>query len=72
LNRLGIDYDIRKDIYEEIKNLTIDDLSDFYSREIKPVNFNVAVIGKKENLDFSVLEKLGDFEELTLEEIFGY
>ncbi len=72
LNRLGIDYDVRKDIYEEIKNLTLDDLSDFYSREIKPVNFNVAVIGKKENLDFSVLEKLGDFEELTLEEIFGY
>ena len=54
----------------EIK--TWQDLSDFYNQEIKPVQFNVAVIGKKENLDLKILEKMGDFQELSLEEIFGY
>ena len=29
-------------------------------------------MGKKENLDQSAIENLGDFHELSLEEIFGY
>ena len=72
LNRVGLNYDVRKDIYQEIKNLSLEDLSDFYNQEITPVQFNVAVIGKKENLDLKILEKMGDFQELSLEEIFGY
>lgn len=72
LNRVGLNYDVRKDIYQEIKNLSLEDLSDFYNQEITPVQFNVAVIGKKENLDLKILEKMGDVKELSLEEIFGY
>jgi hypothetical protein len=29
-------------------------------------------MGKKENLDHSAIENLGDFQDLSLEEIFGY
>ena len=72
LKKLGIDYDLRKDMYDEIQNLTLKDLTDFYNQEIKPMTYNTAIMGKKENLDRSSLKGLGDFEEVTLEEIFGY
>jgi len=72
LQKLGIDYDIRKDMYEEIQNLTLADLTDFYDTEMRPLQYNTAIIGKKENLDLQALNKMGDFHELDLEEIFGY
>ena len=72
LKKIGIDYDIREKIYHEIENLQLEDLTQFYHQEIKPISYNVAIMGKKENLDHSAIENLGDFHELSLEEIFGY
>ncbi len=72
LKKIGIDYDIREKIYHEIENLQLKDLTQFYNQEIKPISYNVAIMGKKENLDHSAIENLGDFHELSLEEIFGY
>ncbi|CAI9685064.1 M16 family metallopeptidase [Elizabethkingia anophelis] len=72
MKKLGIDYDIRKDIYNEVKDLTLPQLSNFYNTEVKPVNYNTAIIGKKENLDMNAINKLGTFREVSLEEIFGY
>ncbi len=72
LKKLGIDYDIRKIIYDEIENLTLNDITDFYSTAMKPLKYNTAIIGKKENLDMVALQKLGVFQEVSLEEIFGY
>lgn len=72
LQKLGIDYDLRKDIYSEIEKLTLKDLTDFYNQEMKPLKFNTAIIGKKENLDMAAIQKIGTFQEVTLEEIFGY
>lgn len=72
LKKIGIDYDIREKIYHEIENLKLEDLTQFYNQEIKPISYNVAIMGKKENLDHSAIENLGNFQELSLEEIFGY
>lgn len=72
LKKLGIDYDLRKDIYAEIEKLTIADVTQFYNAEVKPLKYNTAIIGKKENLDMHAIRKLGTFEELTIEQIFGY
>ena len=72
LKKLGIDYDIRKIIYDEIENLTLNDVTDFYSTSMKPLKYNTAIIGKKENLDMEALQKLGIFQEVSLEDIFGY
>ena len=72
LKKIGIDYDIREKIYHEIENLLLEDLTQFYNQEISPISYNVAIMGKKENLDHSAIENLGDFHELSLEEIFGY
>ena len=72
LKKLGIDYDLRKDMYAEIEKLTLADVTNFYNNEIKPMKYNTAIIGKKENLDMSAINKMGTFHEVTLEEIFGY
>lgn len=72
LKKIGIDYDIREKIYHEIESLQLEDLTQFYNQEIKPISYNVAIMGKKENLDHSSIENLGDFHEVSLEEIFGY
>ena len=72
MKKLGFDYDIRKDIYSEIKNLTLDSTNDFFNKEVKTKQYNTAIIGKKESLDFETLKKLGTIEEVSLEEIFNY
>jgi zinc protease len=72
LKKLGFDYDIRKDTYKNIQNLTLDATNDFFNKEVKTKKYNTAIIGKKESLDFEALKKLGTIEEVSLEEIFNY
>ncbi len=72
LQKLGIYHDFRKDIYQQIESLTFDEVKDFYEKEIKPITFNTAIIGKKENLNKEVISKIGEIKELQLEDIFGF
>ncbi|MFT3920354.1 M16 family metallopeptidase [Cloacibacterium sp.] len=72
LRKLNIDSDVRKEVYSEIETLTINDLDRFYNSEIKPVKYSVVLIGKRENLNFEAVKGLGDLQELTLENVFGY
>lgn len=72
LQKLGVDYDIRKKIYNEIQALNLADLAKFYQTKIQPISFNTALIGKRENLNQEAVQKLGVFKELTLEDVFGY
>ena len=68
----GLNYDINKDIYEQTSKLTLDQLDQFFQKHIKGQKFNVGLIGKKDNLDWNAVQKLGDVKELTLEELFNY
>lgn len=72
LKKLGFDYDIRKDTYKNIQNLTLESTNDFFNKEVKTKKYNTAIIGKKESLDFEALTKLGIIKEVSLEEIFNY
>ncbi|UMQ41404.1 insulinase family protein [Chryseobacterium sp. Y16C] len=72
LKKLGIDYDFRKDIYQQIENLKFSDLKEFYQTSIKPIHFNTAIIGKKENLNREAVNKMGTFKEVSLKDIFGH
>jgi hypothetical protein len=72
LKKLNITYDFRKDIYQQIEGLKFEDLRQFYQTEIKPIHFNTAIIGKKENLNMEAVNQMGTFKELSLKDIFGY
>lgn len=72
LKKLNIHHDFRKDIYEQIQGLKFEDIKQFYQTEIKPVHFNTAIIGKKENLNMEAVSKMGTFKEVSLKDIFGH
>jgi predicted Zn-dependent peptidase len=72
LKRRGIDYDIRKDMYESIKNMTLQDLSSFFDQNIKGGEYTALVIGKKSDLDLNALKKMGDFKEMDIDYLFNY
>lgn len=68
----GIDYDIRKDVYEHMQTMTMDEFEGFFNENISGKNFTFLVMGKKENLDMNILAELGMLREVSLEEIFNY
>ena len=70
--RLGLDYDVRRDVYEQTQNMTFADLTKFQQAKIKGQNQVILVIGSKDRLNFKELAKYGTVQQLTLKEIFGY
>ncbi len=72
LKKLGIDYDIREEMYKVIERLTFEELSSFYQDRISGLTYNMALIGNRQELDFSQLEALGNVVELDLEELFNF
>lgn len=68
----GFDYDIRKDMYDAAKTMTIDQFATFFNNHVKGQKFNYLILGKKDKLDKKALNSLGEVEELSLEELFGY
>jgi predicted Zn-dependent peptidase len=70
--KLGLDYDIRKDIYAKVPTLSFAEVKAFEQEHLKGKQYNVLALGKKESLDLKSLEKYGQVTFLTLEDIFGY
>ncbi|MBF9236948.1 insulinase family protein [Hymenobacter sp. BT683] len=70
--RLGLDYDLRRDVYASTQKMTFDELNKFQNAKIKGQNQVILVIGSKDRLNFKELAKYGTVQQLTLKEIFGY
>ena len=70
--KLGLDHDIRKDIYEKAKTLSLEDIQKFQAENVKDSKYTILVLGDKNKLDIETLQKYGNLKYLTLEEIFGY
>ena len=70
--RLGLDYDLRRDVYASTQKMTFDELKKFQQTKIRGQNQVVLVIGSKDRLNFKELAKYGQVQQLTLKEIFGY
>ncbi|MBL4653983.1 MAG: insulinase family protein, partial [Flavobacteriales bacterium] len=68
----GIDYDIREEVYEKLKTMTMEEMKTFFNENIAGSTYVYCVIGKKSEMDMETLNKLGTVKELTLEEVFGY
>jgi predicted Zn-dependent peptidase len=70
--KLGLDYDIRKDIFKNVPNMTMTDIKSFEQNHLKNKQYTILVVGKKESLDMKTLEKYGKVTFLSLKDIFGY
>jgi predicted Zn-dependent peptidase len=69
---LGIDYDIRRDVYKYVQDVSLDGFSQFFDENIKDGKYSALIMGNKAQLDANVLKELCNVQELTLEEVFGY
>lgn len=70
--KLGLDYDIRKDVFTEVPKMTFADVKSFEEQNLKGKPYTVLVLGKKDGLDIKTLEKYGKVSFVSLEDIFGY
>ncbi len=70
--KLGVDYDIRKDVYEGVQSFDMSSLREFHNSHIANGTRVVMVLGSKDDLDLEVLKQYGEIKHLTLEDVFGY
>ncbi|SHI74810.1 Predicted Zn-dependent peptidase [Mesonia phycicola] len=72
LKKRGIDHDNRKEMYDTIASMTMEDLKEFFNNNIKGQDYNVLVIGNKKDANMDALSKLGKVEELDVDYLFNY
>jgi predicted Zn-dependent peptidase len=70
--KLGVDYDLRKDVYNQVENFDMSSLQDFHNSHISSGTRVVMVLGSKDDLDLEVLQQYGEIKHLTLKDVFGY
>ena len=70
--KLGLDYDIRKDIYQEVQNMKMADVKRFHSQHLSNKRYTITVLGNKKLINEKTLEKYGPVIWLSLAEVFGY
>lgn len=68
----GLDYDIRRDVYAQAKNMKLDNIAQFFNQHIKNRSYTYLILGDPAKLDMKYLESLGEVRQLSLNEIFGY
>lgn len=69
---MGLDYDINKDVYEKVQNMTLKDVTDFQQKNVKGRTYRYCILGNEKELDMEALGKVAPIKKLTLEDIFGY
>ncbi len=72
LLKRGIDYDIRQDMYKQIEDLSMADMSSFFDNNVKGQDYSISVIGNKKDLDMKALKKLGNVREMDVDYLFNY
>lgn len=68
----GLKQDLRIQKYAAIDNIGFADLKAFHSANLSSKPFTYAIVASEAKLKKEDLEKLGEFQKLSLEELFGY
>jgi len=70
--RLGLNYDMRKVVFDKVPALTLKDINDYQQKYIKGRTYTYCILGDEKNLDMEKLKAIGPIQMLSQEEIFGY
>ena len=70
--KLGIDYDLDAKIYEQLPQITLQNVVDFAKNRIANKPYRYLILGDEKELDMKSLEKIGPIKRLTTKEVFGY
>ncbi len=72
LKKRGLTENNREEIYNNIKNMTLSDLSAFFQENVKGGSYDVLVVGNKNDLNVNTLSRLGKVKELDVDYLFNY
>lgn len=70
--RMGRDYDIRKNTYDAVPGFTFANLKAFHAKELSKKPYTYCIVASEEKLKQEDMSKLGTVKKLTLAELFGY
>ncbi|QEH40270.1 pitrilysin family protein [Chitinophaga sp. XS-30] len=70
--KLGLDKDIRKSVYESIDKLTFDDIKQLHQQNIAGKPYSYCILASESRLKPEDLKQYGEVQKVSLEEIFGY
>jgi predicted Zn-dependent peptidase len=70
--RLGLDHDVDKDVFDAVPAFTMEDLVKFQEKWVKGRKYTVGILGDEKDLDLKALEPYGKIERVKTEDIFGY
>ncbi len=72
--KLGVNYDIRKDVFEKMNTFTIADVKKFQEEMLKNKTHTVLILGDKndKDLNFKELKQFGKIKTLSTEEVLGF
>jgi len=68
----GYTADRRKETFDNIQEMTLEDVKTFQEKYIKDKPYTYCILGDSKDLDLKSLGKIGKIKKLTKEEIFGY
>ena len=68
----GFDRDVRKDIYESLTNIKLEDVEQLHKSDLANKPYTYCIVASANKVKPDDLKKIGEVKELTLEEIFGY
>lgn len=70
--RKGWDHDCYREIYEAVKNLTMDDVVAFQKEHVAHRTYRYLVLGNKKELDMKYLKRRGKVRQFREKDIFVY
>ncbi|PWN71183.1 peptidase M16 [Chryseobacterium phosphatilyticum] len=70
--RLGNDFDMRKNVYEQAPKLSFTDINAFHDKEMKNKNYTYCLVASQDKVNEADMQKLGELKKLNLTEVFGY
>ena len=69
---MGVDFDMRKNTFEQLQNITLKDVEEFQQNNVKGMVYRSAFACDPQSLDKNQLQKLGEPIVLSPEKIFGF
>lgn len=70
--KMGLDYDLRKDIYKQLPDISFQHIQELYNESIKQKPFSIYVLGPKKQIPKSKLQQFGKVKTLSTYDILGY
>lgn len=68
----GLDYDIDKEVYNKVKDMTLKDIIDFQQNHVKGRTYKYLILGNESELDMEAIQAVAPVRRVSLEDIFGY